>query len=117
MSWYTIDPIFYSSQRPDGVTDTDLSENETRRIFIDEIFPQQDVPQGQTLVQPTLDVAYYPDAKGPYNANSGFDALNADQRWGGIMRSVSSTNFEQANVEYIQFWLLDPYFQDGVFPG
>ena len=117
MAWYTIDPIFYSNQRPDGVTDTELSDNATRRIFIDEIFPQQDVPQGQTLVQPTLDIAYYPEAKGPYNANASFDALTADQRWGGIMRSVSSTNFEQANVEYIQFWLLDPYYQDGVLPG
>ena len=117
MSWYTIDPVFYSSQRPDGITDSDLSLNTTRRIFIDEIFPQQDIPQGQTLVQPTLDIAYYPDAKGPYNANASFDALNPDQRWGGIMRSVSSTNFEQANVEYIQFWLLDPYYQDGVLPG
>nr|WP_242015572.1 cell surface protein SprA [Robertkochia marina] len=117
MSWYTIDPIFYSSQRPDGVTNADLSDNRTRRIFIDEIFPQQDVAQGQTLVQPTLDVVYYPDTKGPYNANNSFDALSADQRWGGIMRSVSSTNFEQANVEYIQFWLLDPYYQDGVQPG
>ncbi|WP_224488578.1 T9SS outer membrane translocon Sov/SprA [Robertkochia flava] len=117
MSWYTIDPVFYSSQRPDGITDADLSDNSTRRIFIDEIFPQQDVPQGQTLVQPTLDIAYYPDTKGPYNANSSFDALAANERWGGIMRSVSSTNFEQANVEYIQFWLLDPYYQDGVQPG
>ncbi|MBL7471985.1 T9SS outer membrane translocon Sov/SprA [Robertkochia sediminum] len=117
MSWYTIDPVFYSSQRPDGVTDADLSENETRRIFIDEIFPQQDVPQGQTLVQPTLDVAYYPQDKGPYNANSNFESLSGNDRWAGIMRSLSSTNFEQSNVEYIQFWVLDPYYKDGVIPG
>ncbi|WP_394368758.1 T9SS outer membrane translocon Sov/SprA [Galbibacter mesophilus] len=117
MAWYTIDPIFYSNQRPGGISDDDISNNFTRRIFIDEIFPQQDVAQGQTLVQPTLDVAYYPNEKGPYNDNSNFDALPEDDRWGGIMRSVSSTNFEQANVEFIQFWVLDPYYQDGPTSG
>ena len=25
------------------------------------------------------------------------------------MRPLSTNNFEQANVEYIQFWLMDPY--------
>ncbi|WP_224484080.1 T9SS outer membrane translocon Sov/SprA [Robertkochia aurantiaca] len=117
LSWYTIDPIFYSSQRPAGITNDDISFNQTRRIFIDEIFPQQDVPQGQTLVQPTLDIAYYPNIKGPYNANQTFENLTAQDRWAGITRSVSSTNFEQANVEYIQFWVLDPYYQDGQLPG
>ncbi|TRZ45784.1 cell surface protein SprA [Robertkochia solimangrovi] len=117
IAWYSIDPIFYSSQRPSGINDEDLSLNETRRVFIDEIFPQQDVPQGQTLVQPTLDIAYYPGDKGPYNGNDNFSGLSSDERWGGLMRSVSSTNFEQANVEYIQFWVLDPYFQDGILPG
>ncbi|MDG3582581.1 cell surface protein SprA [Galbibacter pacificus] len=117
MAWYTIDPIFYSNQRPGGVTEDDISTNQTRRIFIDEIFPQQDVAQGQTLVQPTLDIAYYPEEKGPYNDNGSFESLADQDRWGGIMRSVSSTNFEQSNVEFIQFWMLDPYYQDGPLPG
>uniref|UniRef100_UPI00313D13DD T9SS outer membrane translocon Sov/SprA n=1 Tax=Joostella sp. CR20 TaxID=2804312 RepID=UPI00313D13DD len=117
MAWYTIDPIFYSNQRPSGINDNDISSNQTRRIFIDEIFPQQDVAQGQTLVQATLDVAYYPAEKGPYNDNASFDNLTAQDRWAGIMRSVNSTNFEQSNVEYIQFWVLDPYYQDGPTPG
>jgi cell surface protein SprA len=117
LSWYTIDPIFYSSQRPGGVSSDDISSNETRRIFIDEIFPQQDIAQGQTLVQPTLDIAYYPQEKGPYNDNQSFEDLPTDERWGGIMRSINSTNFEQSNVEYIQFWMLDPYYKDGVLQG
>lgn len=117
MSWYTIDPIFYSSQRPGGVTSDDVSSNETRRIFIDEIFPQQDIAQGQTLVQPTLDITYFPQEKGPYNDNQNFENLTSQDKWGGIMRSINSTNFEQSNVEYIQFWVLDPYYKDGVLPG
>lgn len=110
LSWYTIDPIFYTTQRPSGISDDDISSNQTRRVFIDEIFPQVDVPQGQTTVQNTLDLAYYPQVKGPYNNNpQAINAIPADEKWGGIMRSISSTNFEQANVEFIQFWVLDPY--------
>lgn len=112
MSWYTIDPIFYTSQRPAGISDSDMSTNETRRVFIDRLF-QQDVAQGQTQVQNTLNLNYFPDQKGPYNNSPNFDATPADQKWGGIMRSLSSTNFEQANVEFVQFWVLDPYV-DGI---
>ena len=114
MAWYTIDPIFYTNQRPDGINDNDLSFNETRRVFINEVFPTVNIAQGQTTVQGTLDVAYYPNRRGPYNASptagpTSFESRPADQRWGGIMRSLSSTNFEQANVEFVQFWVLDPY--------
>ncbi|UJH68353.1 cell surface protein SprA [Allomuricauda sp. SCSIO 65647] len=109
MAWYTIDPIFYTNQRPSGITDSDISTNETRRVFIDEVFPVTDVAQGQTQVQGTLDVAYYPNQKGPYNTNTNFDAELPQEKWGGIMRSLSSTNFEQSNVEFVQFWVLDPY--------
>ena len=113
MAWYSIDPIFYTNQRPSDVTDSDVSKNETRRVFIDEVFPEVDQAQGQTRVQTTLDVVYYPNAKGPYNNNSNFVGQQPNQKWGGIMRSLSSTNFEQSNVEFVQFWVLDPYV-DGV---
>lgn len=109
LSWYTIDPIFYTNQRPTGVSDSDVSLNSTRRVFIDEVFTETDIAQGQTQVQGTLDVVYYPNEKGPYNANPNFDAETADDKWGGIMRPISSTNFEQSNVEFVQFWVLDPY--------
>jgi cell surface protein SprA len=115
-SWYTIDPIFFTNQRPAGITDNDISTNATRRIFIDEVFPQTDIAQGQTTVQNTLDIAYYPDRKGPYNANPNFEGETPQEKWGGLMRPLTSTNFEQANVEFIQFWVLDP-FVDGNASG
>ncbi len=115
VAWYTIDPIFYTNQRPDGVTDNDISLNATRRVFIDEVFPQIDIAQGQTTVQGTLDIAYYPNQKGPYNASENFGTA-PQNNWGGIMRSLSSTNFEQSNVEFVQFWVLDPYI-DGETTG
>lgn len=109
MAWYTIDPIFYTNQRPAGISDNDISTNPTRRVFIDEVFPQVDIAQGQTTVQGTLDIAYYPNQKGPYNNNPDFSSEAPTEKWGGIMRSLSSTNFEQANVEFVQFWVMDPY--------
>ncbi|MFI2742039.1 cell surface protein SprA [Zhouia sp. PK063] len=109
LSWYAIDPIFYTNQRPTEISDADVSDNDTRRIYINEIFPETDIAQGQTTVQSTLDLAYYPEEKGPYNNNPSFTTENRDEKWGGIMRGLSSTNFEQNNIEYIQFWVLDPY--------
>ena len=116
LAWYTIDPIFYTNQRPPGISDNDISLNATRRIFIDEVFPRIDIAQGQTTVQNTLDLAYYPNQKGPYNANPSFETESPQEKWGGIMRSLSSTNFEQSNVEFVQFWVLDPYV-DGQATG
>ncbi len=115
LAWYTIDPVFYNAQRPDGISDTDLSLPETRRVFRDEIFPQQDIVAGQTQALFTLDLAYFPDERGPYNfsADAQDEQLsNPEQNFGGIMRQLTSTDFEQANVEFVEFWLLDPFFAD-----
>jgi cell surface protein SprA len=116
LDWYTIDPIFYSSQRPGGITDEDISTPFTRRIFRDEIFPEQDIIQGQTQALFSLDLSYYPAERGAYNfnpeANGGNTLPNPETRFGGIMRQLTTTDFERANVEYIQFWIMDPYYHD-----
>ncbi|GFR75437.1 cell surface protein SprA [Elysia marginata] len=110
MAWYTIDPIFYTTARPTEITNEDVSLNATRRIFIKELFEQQDVAQGQTTVQNTLDLAYYPNEKGPYNNNpNNFRNSDPNKKWAGIMRALPFTNLEKTNVEYLQFWILDPY--------
>ena len=114
LNWYTIDPIFYSSQRPGGMSDDDISDLYTRRIFIDEIFPQRDLVQGQTTIINTLDLAYYPTQRGPYNFRPGSEnGISVPQNaWAGITRQLTSTDFEQANVEYIEFWLQDPFLDN-----
>lgn len=115
LSWYNIDPIFYVN-KPAGIDDNDISTNKTRRIFSQELFPNTDIPQGQTNVINTLDLTYYPRERGPYNynpiaaSNNQFSATDAQNNWGGIMRAINTTNFEQSNVEYVQFWMMDPYF-------
>lgn len=123
LNWYTVDPIFYSNQRPSGISDEDVSNLYTRRVFIDEVFPQIDVVQGQSTVIPTLDLAYYPTERGPYN----FQTNNIDiatgtltapnNSWAGITRQITSTDFEQANVEYIEFWVQDPFLDNTTNPG
>ena len=110
LAWYNIDPIFYTRQRPSEIDDNELSKNETRRIFIDEIFPQQDLIEGQTRIQNTLDLNFIPSQKGPYNNNeTNLFKTDLKNNWAGITRKINSTNFEQSNVEFIQFWLLDTF--------
>ncbi|TDE05245.1 cell surface protein SprA [Flavobacterium sandaracinum] len=114
LAWYSIDPIFYT-QKPVGISNEDLSFNKTRRIFSRELYPLTDIAQGQTQVVNTLDLTYFPSERGPYNNSLNVNA-NPTENFGGIMRSLNSTNFEQGNVEYIQFWVLDPYVGNGQAP-
>jgi cell surface protein SprA len=80
-----------------------------------EIFPQRTPDFGQNQLV-TFDLAYYPKDKGPYN----YDALNLNpngqlqnprNRWGGIMRAIDQTDFETANIEFLDFWVLDPFIK------
>lgn len=118
LSWYTIDPIFYTNQRPADISDNELSKYDTRRVYLSELYPQANVATGESTVVNTLDLTYYPKERGPYNFNP--NALNqmpdTDKAFAGIMRPITTTNFEQSNVEYLQFWILDPYFNTNVAP-
>jgi cell surface protein SprA len=120
LNWYTIDPIFYSSQRPAEISDEDMSSLYTSRVFINELFPDRDIVQGQNSVLFTLDLAYYPQERGPYNFEpSAADGIidNPSESWAGITRQLTSTDFEQQNVEYIDFWLQDPFQDNPTNPG
>ncbi len=116
IAWYTVDnSIFYataSNVRPDNITESDLENHYERPVLPQEIFPQRD----QTLVnsnEPIFDIAYFPEERGQYNYNpASFNDLlpNPEKKWAGITRPIiSETNFEVNNIEYIEFWLLDPF--------
>ncbi len=119
LSWYTIDQLFYSNSnnRPGNIDDIELSRDEVRQVRFDELFPRTDLDITQLNLVRTLDLAYYPNDRGPYNFNTESGQVSPDgaflrpeENWGGITRALTTTNnFEQANVEYIQFWLMDPY--------
>ncbi len=120
LSWYSIDPVFYSRQRPSGVSDEDLSSFATRRVFNDEIFPETTLAQGQTRAIFTLDLNYDPTARGEYNySEDAEDGVLSTPRenFGGITRQLTSTNFEQSNVEFIEFWVMDPFIYDPTNTG
>ena len=115
LNWYTVDPIFYSAQRPGDITDDDVSNLYTRRIFIDELFPEIDLVTGQYTVVNSLDLVYRPNERGPYNYQFGAESGlldNPQDSWAGISRQLTSTDFEQSNVEYIEFWLMDPFLDN-----
>ena len=116
LAWYIIDPLFYggSSLKPGNIDNTELSRAEVRRVRYEELFPEQDLDLTQSTIVRTFDLAYFPNERGSYNYDTNnVDATgkftNPEERWGGITRALNTTNFEQSNVEYIQFWLMDPY--------
>ena len=79
-----------------------------------EIFPNREVNYGESSTIQTLNLSFYPTERGPYNLDATNiddqgNLLNPEKRWGGIMRKMDNTNFEQSNIEYVQFWLLSPF--------
>ncbi len=119
LSWYYIDRMWTrknSSLLP-GYMKRDyaqLSNPYVREVNIREIYPDRDVAYGEANLIQTLNLSFYPEERGPYNVDAenitGEGALlNPEKRWGGIMRRLDNTDFESSNVEYLQFWLLDPF--------
>ena len=120
MAWYTIDPLFTrrsSSLTPAHIRgDLDqLSNHYVREISTRELYPKRDVSNynGTLSTLNVLNVAYYPEERGPYNFNPGLNAdgtlPNPQQHWGGMMRKLDTNDFERANIAYLEFWLLDPF--------
>ena len=120
LSWYNIDPLFTyrsSSLTPSHIkSDLDqLSNHYVRAVYVSELYPNRDQStySGATSTLPILNVAYYPQERGPYNLNTNVNmdgTLNLPlMNWGGMMRKLDTNDFEQANIEYIEFWLLDPF--------
>jgi len=126
-AWYTIDPLFYdrnNNLRPPNINKDELSKNTVREVLETEVFPNKEIPNGIPTNIPVFNVSFYPSERGPYNfdveglggLSAGIDAngqLNSpESRWGGIMRKIESSDFEATNVEYIEFWMMDPFNAD-----
>ncbi len=129
LAWYTIDPLFFrnDSRTPNHIQNSaSQSNNYSREVSQTEVFPNRDPDPGLINNIQTLDLAFYPQERGPFNYDlsgmSGIsEGLNSDgslrnpaSRWGGIMRDIQTSDFEASNVEFIQFWMMDPFNeQDG----
>lgn len=120
LAWYNIDPLFTrrsSSLTPAHIKgDLDqLSNYYVREVYVKELFPNRDNNSysGATATLPIFNLAYYPSERGPYNFNPNLNydgtLQNPAQHWGGMMRKLDTNDFETANIEYIEFWMLDPF--------
>jgi cell surface protein SprA len=126
-AWYVIDPLFNRDENtltPSYIDEAAQSNHFVRQVLETEVFPNKQPPNGQPLNISMFDLAFYPSERGPYNydvnpipgVTSGLDVNgnlnNPASRWGGMMRRVETNDFEAANIEFIQFWMMDPYNED-----
>lgn len=120
LAWYIIDQsVFYDrygNLRPSNITNDELSDHRVRQVLINELYPNRDVQVGVSTNMSVLNLAYYPAERGPYNydtdnINNDGTFSNPEDRWAGIMRAIESSDFNSTNVEYIEFWLMDPYYE------
>ncbi len=119
LAWYNIEPILQESRNSSNPLQgnaEELSDPRVRAIAQAEIFPLRTPDFGLNQLV-TFDLAYYPRERGPYN----YDATGIEssgrltdprRRWGGMMRAIDQTDFETNNVEFIEFWVLDPYIKN-----
>ncbi|MCD7937305.1 MAG: cell surface protein SprA [Tannerellaceae bacterium] len=122
LAWYTIDGIFTrknSSLMPAHLKNDkeQLSNHYVRDVYWQELFPTKETGYGEAGRMQIMNIAFYPEERGPYNLDTegmGMDGklLSPEKRWGGMMRSIEWSNFEEANIEYIEFWMLDPFIYD-----
>ena len=125
IAWYNIESVLQEKRNSNNPLKNDLAElskPETRQVLQKEIFPKRSTQFGEGLLT-TFDLAYYPKDKGPYNFESRPARLDANgrltnpkQAWGGLMRNIDQTDFETGNIEYIEFWLQDPFIKNNANP-
>ena len=116
IAWYNIEPVLQERNNPNNPLRNnlvELSKPESRLVLQQEIFPERTTNLGQGQLT-TFDLAYYPREKGPYNFRTDVnpttgDLLDPKKAFGGIMRNVDQTDFETSNIEYIEFWMQDPF--------
>jgi len=128
LAWYIVDPTFYTGGQnvPDNIrNDPEItSDQRMREVLIREVFPNFSLQQNQARNIAMFDLAYYPSERGPYNFDvegepgisqgMGQDGQLIDpaSRWAGIMRPLQINNFEEQNIEFIQFWVMDPFYDN-----
>ncbi|MCL2133619.1 MAG: cell surface protein SprA [Bacteroidales bacterium] len=121
LAWYSIYPEFlrrtaYTPSYMRSNPGKYLENHYVREIPVRELFPDRELTVGSPTSLAVFNMAFYPSERGPYNYDDRPGAVNVDgslqrseERWGGIMRSLPVTDFEAANYDYIEFWLMDPF--------
>ncbi|HSC54986.1 MAG TPA: cell surface protein SprA [Phnomibacter sp.] len=125
LSWYQIEPVLQDSRNPNNPIDDRnlLSDPRVRQVSNQELFPRRTpLPGLNQLI--TFDMTYYPKERGTYNYDSRSAGIGTDgkfrnpkDRWGGMMRAIDQTDFESANIEFVEFWVQDPFMKTPSFPN
>lgn len=118
LAWYNIDNIFYRDNGigvPPNITKEDRMNHYVRRVLPQEIFSKQD-REVLLLPEPLFELAYFPSERGMYNYNPNLTAEgllpNPEKNYGGITRAITTeVDFDRSNIDYIEFWLLDPFIE------
>ena len=120
LAWFVVDPIFFDRSNPIPVTTDDKNNHYVRQVREQEVFPNREQDNNVEIPLAVLNLAFDPTTRGPYNyetfptsysagINPDGSLRNPSSRWGGIMRRIETSDFEATNIEYIEFWLMDPF--------
>jgi cell surface protein SprA len=126
IAWYQIEQIlqqYKGNNNPLANDRVELSDPRVRQVYQKEIFPQRTTGFGESLLQ-TFDLSYYPTDRGPYNYDDATGNVAPDgklttpnKRWGGLMRNIDQSDFETGNIEFIEFWMQDPFINSTKRPN
>ena len=126
IAWYQIEPTLQDPKNVNNPLKGNtkfLSDPRTRAVSQTEIFPQRTTDFGQNQLI-TFDLSFYPKDRGPYNYDGSRTDINSNgkflfpkNKWGGLMRSLDQTDFETANIEYIECWVQDPFILNPTSSG
>ncbi len=132
LAWYDVSPDFTdrrSQTRPSYITLDSISNDYVRDVLETEIYPNRQPFYNTPARLTVLNLAYFPNERGPYNfdvegvpgISAGIDEKgnlrNPRSRWAGIMRDLYVSDFESSNIEFIEFWLMDPFVHDSTATG
>ncbi|GAB3642409.1 T9SS outer membrane translocon Sov/SprA [Spirosoma arcticum] len=117
ISVYSVDPSLYTPGSQ-GVT-SNVDPDEVKGYAYERFFLPQDLFPGRStrvvqLPESILDVSYFPAERGMYNYNPNLNAdgtlPNPRRNFGSVTRAIASDiDFDNANIENITFWLMDPF--------
>ena len=121
ISVYTVDQTTYFSGGfgagvlPDNVT-AEANNNLYEKAFTpNQIFTGRSLPAfNSSIPLNILDISYFPAERGLYNFSPNLDndgfLPNPKDNFGSVMRGITADNdFENANTEYLTFWMLNPF--------
>jgi len=122
LNWYRIDQV----ARQDSASRDNIY---TSQVLQTEVFPNLNVQPNQLPNIRTFDLRYYPQSRGPYNfdlpdgypgytsgvtlSNNEIELRDPETRWAGVMRDLNTNDFQSANIEFLEFWMLSPFLDEG----